>query len=628
MILSRHFFAIAGLCLVLYAPGISGPFLFDSYVAIAANPALDFDASVFDQWRLAALSSTSGPLGRPVSMLSFAANSAVGGVNAAGFKFTNVLLHLLIAYLVYRFLARLLQQAPALNLRSREAGWIAFAAAGLWLLHPLQVSTVLYSVQRMEQLSTLFVLLGLLAYLHYRCRWLTRAATAQELSNCALLLLLSGLLAVYSKEDGVLLPLLVLITELLLLRGHYAGRERPWLLRSCAILCLAPFALVLLLAVLEPGFLKTMYGWRPWSPAERLLTQGRVLWHYVGWFYLPDVGAMSLFHDDIEVSRGWMQPLSTLAAALAWLVVLIFCTLRWRKSPVPVFCAGFFLTSHLLESSLVPLDLAYEHRSYLGNMGLALLPVWLGWRLLPAPALRVAALLVLLVIGFALALRSYQWSDELRLAESQLRHHPESARASYYYANLQMRLADQQEDPALTREHVLASRRYFEYLLQLEPDSFPALASLVYIDSRWFPELDSAQWMQKMIDLAALKTLYPSDANALDLLTRCAIAAYCRIEQQDYVALFERLQQSNPGDASLLLQLARYHGLVLFDYPAAIAYTERALQLSPNELSSYFDLSGWYVRAGEPGQAMMSLQAVLIRDERSRELSRTRQALQ
>ena len=48
--------------------------------------------------------------------------------------------------------------------------WPLALASCLWLLHALHVSTVLYTVQRMAQLSALFVFAGLLVYSYGRQR--------------------------------------------------------------------------------------------------------------------------------------------------------------------------------------------------------------------------------------------------------------------------------------------------------------------------------------------------------------------------------------------------------------------------------------------------------------------------
>ena len=128
MIRLTHLVALATVCLALYLPGLSGPFLFDSYIALPGNPALDLEGSVFDQWRVAALSSASGPLGRPVSMLSFALNQVLFSDSAAAVKTGNLLLHVFIGFWIYHFLQQLLQLSPATTLQPARAKALAFAS--------------------------------------------------------------------------------------------------------------------------------------------------------------------------------------------------------------------------------------------------------------------------------------------------------------------------------------------------------------------------------------------------------------------------------------------------------------------------------------------------------------------
>ena len=176
------------LCAALYWSGLSGALMFDSKQVLAANSALQLDPTEFIQWRNAVFSSKSGPSGRPLSMLSFAINTAgAGAVSPFSFKLTNLLIHCLTAVLAGVLLRRLLGSALSIGVSQRRADWVALTAAALWLLHPLHVSSVLYTVQRMEQLSALFTLVGLCVYVHYRPRWLQRRASALELSNCVLL---------------------------------------------------------------------------------------------------------------------------------------------------------------------------------------------------------------------------------------------------------------------------------------------------------------------------------------------------------------------------------------------------------------------------------------------------------
>src|SRR5690606_14645559 len=106
---------------------------------------------------------TSGLLGRPVSVLSLVFTKVLHGPGTWGFKYHNLLLHLLNTVLLFWLLIRLLPRMPP-GISSGRACLIAGTACCLWLLHPLMVSTVLYAVQRMAQLATLFTLAALLCY--------------------------------------------------------------------------------------------------------------------------------------------------------------------------------------------------------------------------------------------------------------------------------------------------------------------------------------------------------------------------------------------------------------------------------------------------------------------------------
>jgi hypothetical protein len=89
-------------CGAIYWLGLSGPLLFDDRPALTANELVKVDGSVFDEWRTAALSSNSGKLRRPVSMLSFAGNHVVSrGFSPTDVKATNLLIHISIAVLLY-----------------------------------------------------------------------------------------------------------------------------------------------------------------------------------------------------------------------------------------------------------------------------------------------------------------------------------------------------------------------------------------------------------------------------------------------------------------------------------------------------------------------------------------------
>ncbi len=619
--------ASGALCVLLYAPGLFGQFTFDSVTSLVRNQALDFDPSSFQGWVNAIYSSTAGPLGRLLSMFTFALSHALFGQSALVEKSINLGIHLATAYALYRWLSLLLSRAPALRMDESAASRYAFFAALLWLLNPLQVSTVLYAVQRMEQLSALFVVCGLWFYTRQRCRWLQRGADAEELSRTLLGVLLFALAAIFSKEDGILLFGLLALVEGLLFEGRYAGQVQRRVVYVATAACLLPALGILLLAAIEPDWLMQRYSWRSETPSERLLTQARVLWHYVGWFYWPDVSRMSLFHDDIALSRGWLAPWTTALAVFAWLAVVAASLALLKRSRLPSFCVGFFLITHALESTIVPLDLVYEHRSYLGNIGLALILVATAGHYLPRAAWKPAVALVTLVMSACLLWRSVLWGDELRLYEAQLRHHPQSERTVYYYANLRMRMADEVDDETLAREHVLAARRYFQYLLTLDPMHFPALATLMYIDGRWFAGLPDGGWYEQLLNASRERPMEPSDHNALDLLVRCILAAYCQVPEPRLLELLESLAQRYPQDPRYPLLLARYFGETGRDLARAVQFTRRGIAVSPGSATAYYQLAGWRVAQGQRAEAAGAIGETLRRDMSMQSLLRASEGL-
>ncbi len=169
---SSHQTLLAFCLLVLAAlvlwPALGGGFIFDDYPIFAENPAIHVTGWHWQEWQGVWTWSRLN-IERPIAMLSYALNYAMGG-GTRGFKATNLALHLFNCVLLMLLTHRLLLAgwAPANSADTehhrRTAGYWALGIATLWAIHPLQVSTVMYVVQRMELLGFAFVLLALLTY--------------------------------------------------------------------------------------------------------------------------------------------------------------------------------------------------------------------------------------------------------------------------------------------------------------------------------------------------------------------------------------------------------------------------------------------------------------------------------
>jgi hypothetical protein len=364
------FLASALLCLALYwlyVPGIHGPFLVDDIGTIVGNPLVQPRALSVEALLQAAFSSQAGPLGRPLPMASFAIDFAMGGLMPEPFKRTNIILHLIITLLVFAVSKALLERLYG---KESPSNWQApLMAAALWALHPLHVSTVLYAVQRMSQLTMLFIMAALWVYVDLRNRLLAGDARG---STWRAVLFIPPLFAgaLFSKENGALLPLLLLVVESIFFRFAMPARLQISRLLLVVLLVLPTLALLGYLISLGLG-VASVGNLRDFSPAERMLTEPRLLLTYLTQFFWPDPAGMPFYFDNVIASRGLLDPTATLGAiALCLLLLGAALACVWHgRAPLFAFAVLWFFGAHLLESTTVPLELGFEHRNYLPVFG-------------------------------------------------------------------------------------------------------------------------------------------------------------------------------------------------------------------------------------------------------------------
>jgi tetratricopeptide (TPR) repeat protein len=424
MTLSRNWLLLPllGLCGALYFPGLQGPMLFDDYPqleGLLSNSHFDFARLIQEH-----LISDSGPLGRPVSMLTFILDAHFWGSALWQWKMTNLLLHLATALSLYWFLMVLLRP---ISQTQQQKIWLALFVCAVWVLHPMHVSTVLYTVQRMTILSALFAILSMAAYLEGRYR--IRANKSNGYAWLALSIAAFLPLSAFSKENGLLIPLYLALLEWVFFpQSRWRNIWRNLAAPHKAILMTATALTgATALTAIAQHFVLGGYAGRPFTLSERLLTELRVISTYLWQIVAPSWNNLGLFHDDIALSKGWLTPPSTLPA-LIFLTSLVWLGLKLRKTnPVASFGLLFFFSSHLMESTIIPLELMFEHRNYLGSFGIifaissTVLLHWQKPRLLAAIAFLVPSALALVLYQF-----SVTWGDSNRLNARLYAYHPNS----------------------------------------------------------------------------------------------------------------------------------------------------------------------------------------------------------
>jgi tetratricopeptide (TPR) repeat protein len=238
---------------------------------------------------------------------------------------------------------------------------------------------------------------------------------------------------------------------------------------------------------------------------------------------------MKFIHDDIEISRGWFQPWTT-APALVGLALLAWSAWLVRaKWPLYAFGIGLFFIGHLLESSVLPLDLMYEHRQYLPSIGLLLASASVCMPLCTRRWVVIAVLVPTLALLSAMTwTRAQTWSSEKNLFQEMVRINQHSPRAMTMVANWYG-----------NRGEIAAARA-----LLMRVESPAARLNALYYDCLADGEVTGAQLMA----LPEPDILSFYEASGLMYLGRAGLAGDCNFPVEAYLVLLERwLDRSRSG---------------------------------------------------------------------------------
>lgn len=451
---------------ILYSNTLEAPFLFDDVDNIVENPHIRMTSLTFSGLAAAAFQSLSAT--RPLANVTFALNYYVGGYDVTGYHLVNIGIHLLTGLLLF-FLFHSTLATPALRSRHRYPWLIAFSGALLWLAHPLHTQSVTYIVQRMSSMATMFSVLSLLLYVRGR---LSPAAGPRRRA------LFAGsagawILALGSKQIAAALPAFMLLYE------WYFFRNLSWeWLKSRKRYLGAVVALSILVAGIfllfhSKGNAFALYAHREFTMGERLLTQFRVLVYYASLLAYPHPGRLSLEHD-FPLSHSLLDPVTTLLS-LGTIIGALAAAIRLaRTEPLFSFALLWFFGNLLIESSILPLELVFEHRTYLPSIFLAFSVTALTYQLVKQRWVAWGALIGLtFILGGWTYERNKVWSDKVTFWTDCAKKAPHKARP---YQNLGLALYERGKMEAATRQ--------LQEALRIDPQNFLARGQLGIIAAR------------------------------------------------------------------------------------------------------------------------------------------------
>ena len=516
-----------------YWPGLNGPYLLDDFGSIAVLG--DYGGVTnWETFKRFVFGGHSGPTGRPISLLSFLIDANNWPADSLPFKRTNLVIHLINGILLGVLTTMVLK---CLEVSERGVRWIALVATAMWILHPFLVSTTLYIVQRMAQLSTLFMFAGLALYLYGRLQIAENTKKAYLIMTAAIGVF--TLLAMLSKENGILLPLLVGVIELTVVasqRHRLPALNRYWM-GLFIILPAAVVGLYLGRLTLSPSFFEIVPP-RDFSVYERFLTQGRVLIEYLQHWYIPKLYTTGIFQDHFIKSTGLFTPVTTALSYLLHLAVIGLALAKRRQYPLFSLAVLFFYGSHLLESTVVSLELYFEHRNYPATAFLFLpLVEWL-YRKTNPRTFDIVSLAVILQLTSFTRYSSTVWASLPSMIETSALKAPTSARAQSQYAKLLFISGRRSEAIAVIEEAI---------------ENLPA-DPLLLLNRLYFLCRENRLDVREFEEVAQPLAQLPFDSRALkayNLFAEAIVVGSCpNIESERLESLFMRMlelpQNGNP----------------------------------------------------------------------------------
>ena len=411
-----------------YSTNYKASWHFDDYPNIVDNPRIHINEFKFKYFKEALFAAYDDGqylgkhLYRPVSMLTFALNWYMGKDNVFGYHIVNNAIHMVTAFFLFLTVLNLLMTP---NLKEKYNGneyLIAFLSAVLWAVNPIQTQAVTYIVQRVALFAAMFYVIGIYLYLKTRL-----FSSGHKRSLFAIGCLLSFILAIGSKENAVTFPIALLLIEILFFQNLSDEGSRRKVIAALTIVG-ASVAAILSVLYINGDISQVLKGYekRTFTLGERLMTEPRIVMYYLSQIFYPISSRFSLVHD-IKISTSLFKPWTTIPAILSIISLLGIGFSQAIKRPIIALGIFFFFINHIIESSIIPLELIFEHRNYLPSFFL-FLPVATGliWMInyFKTKSSFIPKILVVSIAGLILSFtagsmaRNKAWATEKTLWEA------------------------------------------------------------------------------------------------------------------------------------------------------------------------------------------------------------------
>ena len=619
------FLFVTALIFLVYSNTFQSSWQVDDEQNIFLNSNLHLSELTVEQISRTIRAHPSGKVYRPLSCLTFALNWYFGEDNVWGYHVVNTAIHILTAWILFLTL-RLLLQIHYQEKNSQLIDAAALLGALFWALSPIQTQAVTYIVQRMASMAAMFSIFGIYAYLRGRY-----AVVQRKKYLWVALCLFSFCAALGSKENAILLPASLILVEAAFFRHHFSKKNIIFFI----FVAIVAFSTVFFLVRSESnifslnklfGFINE-YAGRSFTLKERVLTEPRILLLYLSQILIPNVAKLSIEHD-VVLSTSFFSPWTTLPAIIFILFIILTSLFFLKKYPLFCFPVLFFFLNHSVESTIVPLELVFEHRNYLPSLFLFLpvgtfvsnilynTPPQLTFRRISTA---FCIIFSLVIFGHATYTRNQAWATAGSLWTDAIRKAPKSSRAAhnlgvwyrqfgqyraaYYYFQRALQHAEKSPTPVTTKELALNGLGSVSYVLGNYEQSLIFFDQCLDVDEKSEVCLENQALAYLYLDfpekaLFTARKLLHEHPTSVSYQYLSALSAYKIGDIDSALQWMQKIvKQSLNNHEGMYLT-----GILLIKKGAvqnSLFFLERAVHLSPNTIKDQFALAAAYYASGQ-----------------------------
>ena len=614
------FAAVGG---IIYSNTLNAPFLFDSSARILENHNFQISEPTIGNLKNAALNKP-GSKSRPVTNISFALNYLFHQYDPPGYRIVNIIIHIINAILLF-FVFHVTLKLSGIKTSPKHFHIIAFLSALIWFTNPLHIQSVTYIVQRANSMAAMFYLASLCLYIRGRLSGESTRKAWPWFAGAVL----AWIFSLGCKQNAAILPFFVFLYEWFFfqeLSAAWLRNQLKWIIIAVVI-----FAIVTLFFLGAEPFerLKSLHAFskNQFTYTERLLTQPRVVIYYLSLFLFPQPARLNLDYD-YALSTSILNPITTLLSILVITAAILFAVYSARRQRLLAFSILWYLGNNLIESSIIPLDVIYEHRTYIPSMLIPLMPVTWAFIFTRKKQIVVGFLLLpSLLFSYWTLERNKVWQDKITFWQDCVNKSPDKARPHFNlgaaYAGVDQEQAAMKHyrralelDPLYTEVHnnignlyakkgqVDEAIREYEMALKGRPDFYKAHHNIA------IALMDLKRYDQAATHLAEVIRLKPDSELAYLNLGKIYEEEANTAKALDYY--FKTLEQS-PGLPAAHNNIGKIYAQK-GDRNKAESHFKAALQKDPDNSDALVNIGKLAQEQGKPQEAMAYYQKAIEAD--------------